>query len=166
MKADPYHADWKNYTGTDRGVGADVVKGGDGAKGGATLSNDVLVEARIGNGTKGQGSGNKVDQLPNQQVVGADGKPMPVYSKKPNGPYATQEFPSTPVAHGFPDIVDNYASSATKFSLNNGSSLYQASGSYNGVVGRFEWIVDPKLGGVTHRMFVPNGTVNGIPVKP
>ncbi|ORC45962.1 hypothetical protein BZK31_28705, partial [Pseudomonas floridensis] len=27
MKADPYHADWKNYTGTDRGVGADVVKG-------------------------------------------------------------------------------------------------------------------------------------------
>lgn len=83
-----------------------------------------------------------------------------------NGPYATQEFPSTSVAHGFPDIVDNYANSATKFPLNNGSSLYQASGSYNGVSGRFEWIVDPKLGGVTHRMFVPNGTVNGIPVKP
>ncbi|WP_256578655.1 hypothetical protein [Pseudomonas sp. B28(2017)] len=136
------------------------------AKGGTALSNDVLVETRIGNGTKGQGSGNKVDQLPNQQVVGADGKPIPVYSEKPNGPYATQEFPSTPVAHGFPDIVDNYASSATKFPLNNGSSLYQASGSYNGVAGRFEWIVDPKLGGVTHRMFVPNGTVNGIPVKP
>ncbi len=141
---------------------------GSGAKGGAALSNDVLVEARIGNGTKGQGSGNKVDQLPNKQVVGADGKPIPVYSEleKPNGPYAIQEFPSTPVAHGFPDIVDNYANSATKFPLNNGSSLYQASGSYNGVVGRFEWIVDPKLGGVTHRMFVPNGTVNGIPVKP
>lgn len=138
----------------------------DDAKGGTALSNDVLVEARIGNGTKGQGSGNKVDQLPNQQVVGGDGKPIPVYSEKPNGPYATQEFPSTPVAHGFPDIVDNYASSATKFPLSNGSSLYQASGSYNGVAGRFEWIVDPKLGGVTHRMFVPNGTVNGIPVKP
>ncbi|EPN29108.1 filamentous hemagglutinin, intein-containing, partial [Pseudomonas syringae pv. actinidiae ICMP 19096] len=142
--------------------------GGSGVKGGAALSNDVLVEARIGDGTKGQGSGNKVDQLPNKQVVGADGKPIPVYSEleKPNGPYAIQEFPSTPVAHGFPDIVDNYANSATKFPLNNGSSLYQASGSYNGVVGRFEWIVDPKLGGVTHRMFVPNGTVNGIPVKP
>ncbi|MDU8432960.1 hypothetical protein RYA99_27605 [Pseudomonas syringae pv. actinidifoliorum] len=141
--------------------------GGSGAKGGAALSNDVLVEARIGDGTKSQGSGNKVDQLPNKQVVGADGKPIPVYSEleKPNGPYAIQEFPSTPVAHGFPDIVDNYANSATKFPLNNGSSLYQASGSYNGVVSRFEWIVDPKLGGVTHRMFVPNGTVNGIPVK-
>lgn len=137
-----------------------------GAKGGTALSNDVLVETRIGNGTKGQGSGNKVDQLPNQQVVGADGKPIPVYSERPNGPYATQEFPSTSVAHGFPDVVDNYANSATKFSLSNGSSLYQASGSYNGVAGRFEWIVDPKLGGVTHRMFVPNGTVNGIPVKP
>ncbi|MCH5517361.1 polymorphic toxin type 24 domain-containing protein, partial [Pseudomonas syringae] len=35
MKADPYHPDWKNYTGTDRGVGADVVKGGGEAKGGA-----------------------------------------------------------------------------------------------------------------------------------
>ncbi|MEE4891742.1 filamentous hemagglutinin N-terminal domain-containing protein [Pseudomonas alliivorans] len=139
-----------------------------GAKGGGALSNDILVEARIGNGTKGQGSGNKVDQLPNKQVVGADGKPISVYSEpeRLNGPYATQEFPSTPVAHGFPDIVDNYANSATKFPLNNGSSLYQASGSYNGVSGRFEWIVDPKLGGVTHRMFVPNGTVNGIPVKP
>lgn len=83
-----------------------------------------------------------------------------------NGPYATQEFPSTPVAHGFPDIVDNYANSAANFSLNNGSSLYQVSGSYNGVSGRFEWIVDPKLCGGTCRMFVPNGTINGMPVKP
>ncbi|SFM85430.1 Haemagluttinin repeat-containing protein, partial [Pseudomonas syringae] len=32
MRADPYHPDWKNYTGKDRGVGADVVKGGEGAK--------------------------------------------------------------------------------------------------------------------------------------
>lgn len=117
-----------------------------GAKGGEALSNDVLVEARIGNGTKGQSSGKKVDQLPNQQVFGVDGKPIPVYSEKLNGPYATQEFPSTPVAHGFPDIVDNHVGSATECSLNNGSSLYQASGSYNGVAGRFEWIVDPKLG--------------------
>ncbi|WP_440534080.1 two-partner secretion domain-containing protein [Variovorax sp. YR566] len=131
-----------------------------------TLTNDVLLETRIGNGTKGQGSGNKVDQLPNQQVVGADGNAIPVYPVKPNGPYATQEFPSTPIAHGFPNIVDNYANSATKFPLNNGASLYQVAGSYNGVAGRFEWIIDPNLGGVTHRMFVPNGAVNGIPVKP
>ena len=139
---------------------------GKGANGGTAITNDVLAETRIGNGTKGQGSGNKVDQLPTQQVVGADGKPIPVYELKPNGPYAAQEFPSTPIAHGFPNIVDNYASSATKFPLNNGASLYQAAGSYNGVAGRFEWIVDPKLGGVTHRMFVPNGSINGIPVKP
>jgi hypothetical protein len=26
MKANPYHPDWKNYTGKDRGVGSDVVK--------------------------------------------------------------------------------------------------------------------------------------------
>ncbi|WP_439865852.1 hypothetical protein ACTAB9_02945 [Pseudomonas syringae] len=33
MKADPYHPDWKNYTGKDRGVGADVVKVGESIKG-------------------------------------------------------------------------------------------------------------------------------------
>ncbi|WP_439852303.1 hypothetical protein [Pseudomonas syringae] len=36
MKADPYHPDWKNYTGKERGVGADVVKGGEGAQGEAS----------------------------------------------------------------------------------------------------------------------------------
>lgn len=137
-----------------------------GANTGTAITNDVLAETRVGNGTKGQGSGNKVDQLSNKQVVGADANPIPVYPAKLNGPYATQEFPPNPVAHGFPDIIDNYASSATKFALNKGASLYQAPGTYNGAVGRFEWIVDPNLGGVTHRMFVPNGSINGIPVKP
>ncbi|WP_164341921.1 hemagglutinin repeat-containing protein [Pseudomonas viridiflava] len=33
MKADPYHPDWKNYSGTDRGVGADRVNAENGAKG-------------------------------------------------------------------------------------------------------------------------------------
>ena len=142
------------------------VKAGKGGNSGKGITNDVLSETRIGNGTKGQGSGNKVEQLPNKQVVGSDGKPIPVYENKPTGPYATQEFPSTPIAHGFPNIVDNYANSATKFTLNNGASLYQAPATYNGVAGRFEWIVDPKFGGITHRMFVPNGSINGIPVKP
>ncbi|MFH7611776.1 hypothetical protein RA272_30595, partial [Pseudomonas syringae pv. tagetis] len=64
-------------------------------------------------------------QLPNKQVVVADGKPIPVFSEPERlyGPYATQEFPSTSVALGFPIIVDNYANSATIFPLNNGSSL-------------------------------------------
>ncbi|HET6383031.1 MAG TPA: hypothetical protein VFJ58_06530 [Armatimonadota bacterium] len=52
----------------------------------------------------------------------------------------------------FPDIVDNFADSATEFPLNRGARLYQIEGSNNGVPGRFEWIVDD--GRVTHRMFV------------
>ncbi|MCF5528206.1 hypothetical protein GIV74_25795 [Pseudomonas syringae] len=36
MKGEAYHPDWKNYTGKDRGVGADVVKGGEGAQGEAS----------------------------------------------------------------------------------------------------------------------------------
>lgn len=53
-----------------------------------------------------------------------------------------------------------------KTNFNNRATLHQLEGSLNGVSGRFEWIVDPKLGGVSHRMFPPNGTINGISSKP
>jgi filamentous hemagglutinin len=68
--------------------------------------------------------------------------------------------------HGFPDIIDNFAGDAVSFELNNGKKLMQLSGSLNQAPGRFEWIVDPRLGGVSHRMFIVNGSINGIPVKP
>ena len=70
--------------------------------------------------------------------------------------------------HAFPDIVDNYAELATKTPINNGT-LYQLEGSLNGVQGRFEWIIDSTgqyAGQVTHRYFVPGGTLNGVPIKP
>jgi hypothetical protein len=70
--------------------------------------------------------------------------------------------------HAFNNIVDNYAGMATKTSCNNGM-LYQLSGSYNGVAGRFEWIIDSNgmhAGQVTHRLFVAGGTMNGVPIKP
>lgn len=43
-------------------------------------------------------------------------------------------------AHGFNDIVDNYAGYATKSPIPNGE-LYQLEGALNGVDGRFEWIM-------------------------
>ena len=61
------------------------------------------------------------------------------------------------------DIVDNYAGYATQTPLNN-ATLYQLEGSLNGVTGRFEWIT--QYGNVTHRMFIQNGTMNGVPIKP
>ena len=98
------------------------------------------------------GSGLKVDDI--KPITGTD----------ENGrPFIVQEFPGSAQAHGFTDIVDNYAGYATKFSLNNGANLYQVEGSLNGISGRFEWIVDD--GNVTHRMFVQGGTVNGVPIK-
>ncbi|WP_387468258.1 hypothetical protein [Photorhabdus sp. RM323S] len=130
-----------------------------------TIKNDVLDNPRVGTGEKGTGSGNKVDQLPNKTVVDIDGKEISVYSNR-NKPTATQEFPSVAKAHGFNDIVDNYAGLATQTKLKNGATLYQLPGSLNGVEGRFEWIIDPKLDGVSHRMFVTGGTVNGVPSKP
>ena len=65
--------------------------------------------------------------------------------------------------HAFPDIVDNYAGYAQKSQINNGT-LYQIEGSLNGKVGRFEWIIQNQQ--VTHRMFVPGGRINGIPIRP
>ena len=75
-----------------------------------------------------------------------------------------KQFPATAKAHGFPDLIDNYAGLAKVFKLQRGAKLYQLDGSYNGVPGRFEWIV--QNGNVTHRMFVGGGTVNGIPIRP
>ena len=65
--------------------------------------------------------------------------------------------------HAFPNIVDNYVGYATKSPIHNGM-LYQLPGSLNGVAGRFEWIVQNQQ--VTHRMFVPGGGINGIPIMP
>ena len=69
----------------------------------------------------------------------------------------------TDAYHAFPNIVDNYAGYATKTPISNGT-LYQLQGSLNGVTGRFEWIVQNHQ--VTHRMFVPGGGINGIPIMP
>ena len=137
-----------------------------GAADGLPLSNAVLNESRVGWGQKGQGSGNKIDQLPSWPVLDPAGAKIPVHPWQSNGPVAVQEFPGAPLAHGFPNIVDNYAGAANTFGLKNGATLHQIEGSLNGVGGRFEWIVDSNMGGVTHRMFVPSGTINGIPVKP
>jgi RHS repeat-associated protein len=70
----------------------------------------------------------------------------------------------TDLYHGFPTAVDGFASFATSTQLESGATLYQLEGSVNGVDGRFEWIV--QNGNVTHRMFVPGGTINGVPIQP
>ena len=78
--------------------------------------------------------------------------------------------------HAFPDIIDNSVTAAEKFSLPikgpggqvvRSGDLYQVAGSLNKESGVFEWIVD--AGSVTHRRFIPGGTVTGFPnqvVKP
>ncbi|CAK6716868.1 hypothetical protein HORM4_960010 [Vibrio harveyi] len=72
--------------------------------------------------------------------------------------------------HGFNDIIDNYAGDAAKFDIPTKgpggkvvrtSELRQIQGSNNGTDGVFEWIVDQ--GKVTHRRFIPGGTVTGLP---
>lgn len=65
--------------------------------------------------------------------------------------------------HGFNDIADNYAGDAARTNLGNNTTLHQIEGSLNGANGRFEWITQD--GNTTYRMFVPGGTMNGVPKK-
>ncbi len=76
----------------------------------------------------------------------------------------------TDAYHNFPDIIDNYSKDAKRFMIetkgrggevNRMSELLQVEGSLNGKSGIFEWIIDQ--GEVTHRLFIPNGTISGIP---
>ncbi|RMN07713.1 hypothetical protein ALQ65_200040 [Pseudomonas syringae pv. coriandricola] len=54
MRADPYHPDWKNYTGKDRGVGADVVKGGEGGKNVSAVEDDFFAGTKYTDKVLGQ----------------------------------------------------------------------------------------------------------------
>lgn len=88
--------------------------------------------------------------------------------------------------HVFNDIIDNYAQYAEEFNITGGDGierkLYQIEGGQKSYVyktirdneqkfdvierttkdedGIFEWILDPNKG-VTHRRFIPNGTITG-----
>ena len=161
---------WTKVTGTVKGWFGKNNDIGESTRSIENIENDILDTKRVGFGEKGSGSGNKVDQISKEPVLDKDGNKIPVHIKADGSAmgnkFAEQEFPSVPRAHGFNDIIDNYAGQAKKTTLSNGASLYQIEGSMNGTVGRFEWIVDPKLGGVSHRMFIPNGKITGVPTKP
>jgi hypothetical protein len=69
--------------------------------------------------------------------------------------------------HHFSNIVDNNMANAAQFSIKGGDgitrSLYQVEGALRGKSGIFEWLVDS--GKLTHRVFIPNGKITGIPNK-
>ncbi len=94
------------------------------------------------------------DDIVKNQILEGDNYGRPI----------VREFHPTAKGHGWPDIIDNYASEAQFFNLGKGAKLYQIEGSNNGVLGRFEWITEN--GYVTHRQFIQGGTVTGVPIKP
>ena len=76
----------------------------------------------------------------------------------------------TDAQHAFPDVVDNFATEGSKFSIPTkgpggvvvrNSDLFQVEGSLNGRSGVFEWIVDQSE--MTHRRFIPGGKLTGYP---
>ncbi|HTN46308.1 MAG TPA: FG-GAP-like repeat-containing protein [Flavipsychrobacter sp.] len=81
-------------------------------------------------------------------------------SYKPGSSAAIKSTNLDDVNHSFPRMVENYVSGAEKYSIlgNDGvqRTLYKVDGSYRGVNGVFEWIVENGL--VTHRTFIPSGT--------
>ena len=106
-----------------------------------------------------------------QNAAAAAQKAAPAVAKAPcppSGPVAGLERMGsalkTDLYHDFPIGLDQFASSATETRLQSGATLYQINGSLNGIIGRYEWIVNNTV--VTHRLFVEGGTLNGIPIKP
>ncbi|MCO8273674.1 polymorphic toxin-type HINT domain-containing protein [Actinoplanes sp. TRM 88003] len=65
-------------------------------------------------------------------------------------------------------VVDDIAENGTVFRITGGDgverTLVQMPGEVNDIPGRFEWILDGS--NLTHSMFVKNGTINGVPIKP
>lgn len=98
---------------------APEIGGESGSKSGSkTIHNDILDSPRTG-------SALKVDDV----------KPIYEINEKTGKPQIIKEFPATAQAHGFNDLVDNYAGYATKTTLND-ATLYQLEGSLNGVEGK------------------------------
>jgi RHS repeat-associated protein len=64
---------------------------------------------------------------------------------------------------------DVAAEKGTAFSIigadGNPATLIQMEGNFNGVVGRYDYIVDSS-GELTHQMFVKGGKINGVPIIP
>ena len=64
--------------------------------------------------------------------------------------------------------AEDIAETGTVFRIRGGDgvqrTLIQAPGNVNGIPGRFEWIVEGDT--LTHQMFVKNGTINGVPIRP
>lgn len=100
-------------------------------------------------------SGAKVDDV--KPVWGKDSKGRPVIEK---------EFPQVAKEHGFPDIIDNYPTSANEYPLIGGDGIdrkfFQLEGSNNAKNGVFEWIVEPN-GDISHRRFIDGGVLTGKP---
>ena len=92
----------------------------------------------------------------------------PVTSNIRSGKALWKSADESDAQHYFPRIVDNHALDGSSFTLTGGDgverTLYQVEGSLNGKEGIFEWIVDPDPAkGVTHRRFIPGGSITGNP---
>jgi hypothetical protein len=112
------------------------------------------LESPVLNGQRVE-SGTKVDNV--KPVWGKDSKGKPVIEK---------EFPQVAKEHGFPDIIDNYPTTANEYPLVGGDGVdrkfFQLEGSNNGKKGVFEWIVEPN-GDISHRRFIDGGVLTGKP---
>lgn len=64
-----------------------------------------------------------------------------------------------PDFHGFPKIVDNYASKGQRELIKGKDGLTRTKitidGGYKGLDGHFEWIIEADSS-VNHRLFIPN----------
>ena len=122
----------------------------------------------VASGGNGGGAGTGGFHQPSTKNVSINVEnPVNIANYKHGSSASWKSISADDLNHSFSRIVDNYAGSGSSFTIKGGDGilrqLYQVEGSLHGVSGRFEWILE--AGKITHRQFVPGGTINGIPIK-
>lgn|GEM_PF-3399331 len=103
---------------------------------------------------------------PTPYIQGAILQELDIPSYKPGSSADIKSLDIEDLNHSFPKIIDNNIPNSTVYAKMNGDgsyiSIYKIDGSYRGVDGVFEWII--QNGEIVHRAFIPGGSyLNPLP---
>ena len=131
----------------------------DGSRGGATAATDGLRQRTT--------PSDRVQVVPGEAHPG-DPSRAEAQKRVRDAPLSGSAQKADPWHRAGSWVVGDIGERASVFPLLGGDgrrrTLVQMPGSVNGESGRFEWIIDGDR--VTHQLFVRNGKINGVPIKP
>lgn len=126
------------------GVGEDATAAGEGQRA-------DIAPVDVGSGGGGRVSGRSLDAIANGDRIGSSLK--------------TDPFHSAPAWAELGDVAANGQECSITGGDGVSRTLVQSTATVNDISGRFELIVNPD-GTVSHQLFVPGGTIKGVPIRP